>query len=92
MSSRTTYPTGTTLWVFREKLAQAGLVEKLFDRFNQHLNAKGDIARGGQMVDATIVPVPYMETRLQRLARKSRSALNPGATWLSLLEQFERFD
>ena len=27
-------PDGTTLWVFREKLAQAGLVEKLFDRFN----------------------------------------------------------
>ena len=51
-------PDGTTLWVFREKLAQAGLVEKLFERFNQHLNAKGYIARGGEMVDATIVPVP----------------------------------
>jgi IS5 family transposase len=32
---------GTTLWLFREKLAQAGLVETLFERFNQHLNAKG---------------------------------------------------
>jgi IS5 family transposase len=27
-------PDGTTLWVFREKLAQAGLVERLFERFN----------------------------------------------------------
>ena len=35
-------PDGTTLWLFREKLAQAGLVEKLFERFNQHLNAKGE--------------------------------------------------
>jgi len=51
-------PDGTTLWLFREKLAEAGLVEKLFERFNQHLNTKGYIARGGQMVDATIVPVP----------------------------------
>src|SRR5881275_383600 len=49
-------PDGTTLWLFREALAKAGLIEKLFERFGQHLEAKGYIARGGQMVDATIVP------------------------------------
>ncbi len=48
-------PDGTTLWLFREKLARAGLIDKLFERFGQHLEAKGYIARGGQMVDATIV-------------------------------------
>ena len=31
----------TTLWLFHEKLAKAGLIEKLFDRFDQHLAAKG---------------------------------------------------
>jgi hypothetical protein len=41
-----------TLWVFREKLAKAGLIEKLFGRFDQHLGTKGYMARGGQMVDA----------------------------------------
>jgi transposase, IS5 family len=51
-------PDGTTLWLFRETLGKAGLIEKLFERFSQHLEAKGYIARGGQMVDATIVPVP----------------------------------
>jgi IS5 family transposase len=51
-------PDGTTLWLFREKLAKAGLVEKLFERFSRHLEAKGFIARGGQIVDATIVAVP----------------------------------
>src|SRR5450432_1406210 len=51
-------PDGTTLWLFRETLANAGLIEKLFDRFDRHLGAKGYIARGGQIVDATIVPVP----------------------------------
>ena len=34
-------PDGTTLWLFREKLAAAGLIEKLFDRFDQHLGAQG---------------------------------------------------
>src|SRR5580704_2696018 len=43
---------------FRETLAKAGLIERLFERFGHHLEAKGYIARGGQMIDATIVPVP----------------------------------
>ena len=68
-------PDGTTLWVFREKLAQAGLVEKLFDRFNQHLTAKGYIARGGQMVDATIVPVPK-----QRNSHEENATVKRGET------------
>ena len=33
-------PDATTLWLFREKLAKAGLIEKLFDRFDQHLAAQ----------------------------------------------------
>ena len=51
-------PDGTTLWLFREKLAKADLIEKLFDRFDQHLGAQGYIARGGQIVDATIGGAP----------------------------------
>src|SRR5258708_19740821 len=65
-------PDGTTLWLFRERLAKAGLIEKLFERFGQHLEAKGYIARGGQMVDATIVPVPK-----QRNIRDENDALKP---------------
>ncbi len=66
-------PDGTTLWLFREKLARAGLIATLFDRFDQHLNAKGYIARGGQMVDASIVPVPK-----QRNTREENEAIKNG--------------
>ena len=68
-------PDGTTLWLFREKLARGGLIETLFDRFDQHLNAKGYIARGGQMVDASIVPVPK-----QRNTREENEAVKRGET------------
>jgi transposase, IS5 family len=68
-------PDGTTLWLFRETLAKAGLIEKLFARFGQHLEAKGYIARGGQMVDATIVPVPR-----QRNSREENDAVKAGET------------
>jgi len=66
-------PDGTTLWLFREKLADAGLIEKLFDRFDQHLGAQGYIARGGQIVDATIVAVPR-----QRNTREENEAIKRG--------------
>jgi len=56
-------PDATTLWLFREKLARAGLIEKLFDRFDQHLAAKGYMARGGQIIDASIVLVPTQRNR-----------------------------
>jgi IS5 family transposase len=68
-------PDGTTLWLFREKLAKAGLMDKLFERFSQHLEAKGYIARGGQMVDATIVAVPR-----QRNSRDENEQVRAGTT------------
>jgi len=51
-------PDGTTLWLFREKLIKAGLIDQLFARFEHYLAAKGCAAEGGQMIDATIVEVP----------------------------------
>src|SRR5450756_995786 len=68
-------PDGTTLWLFREKLAKAGVIEKLFDRFDRYLGAKGYIARGGQIVDAPIVPVPK-----QRNTREENEAVKSGQT------------
>lgn len=68
-------PDATTLWLFREKLSKAGLVEKLFEQFSQQLDAKGYIARGGQMVDATIVPVPK-----QRNTRDENDRVKAGET------------
>jgi len=68
-------PDGTTLWLFRETLGKAGLIERLFKRFSWHLEAKGYIARGGQMVDATIVPVPK-----QRNSREENEAVKAGKT------------
>ena len=66
-------PDGTTLWLFREKLSKAGLIATLFERFGRHLEAQGYIARGGQMIDATIVPVPKQ--------RNTRGGERSGQGW-----------
>jgi transposase, IS5 family len=68
-------PDATTIWLFREALVDAHLVDKLFDRFGQHLQAKGYIARGGQIVDATIVSAPR-----QRNTKEENEAIKTGET------------
>lgn len=70
-----TVPDATSLWLFREQLAKAGLIETLFDQFGQHLEAHGYIARGGQIVDATIVAVPK-----QRNERDENTTIKAGET------------
>ena len=51
-------PDAKTVWLYREGLAQAGLVDELFRQFDGYLSRQGYIARGGQILDASIVPVP----------------------------------
>lgn len=51
-------PDAKTVWLCREGLAQAGMVEALFRQFVGYLARWGYIARGGQTLDASIVPVP----------------------------------
>lgn len=68
-------PDAKTIWLFREHLAQAGAVEKLFARFDLYLEEKGLRASGGQIIDASIVPVPR-----QRNRREENEAIKAGET------------
>ena len=51
-------PDAKTVWLYRDALAQAGQVGELFRQFDVHLARQGYIARGGQILDASIVAVP----------------------------------
>lgn len=50
-------PNATTLSFFRERLRRTGLIEELFEMFEGYLRDQGLEARGGQIIDATLVPV-----------------------------------
>ncbi|WP_316679038.1 IS5 family transposase [Ralstonia chuxiongensis] len=65
-----------TLWAFKQRLAQGGLGARAnFDAVSQQLQQHGYIARGGQIVDASIVTVPTT-----RLKDEERQAINQGDT------------
>ena len=56
-------PDAKTIWLFREQLTAAGVIEKAFDKFDRFLRNSGFAARKGQIVDASIVPAPKQRNR-----------------------------
>ncbi len=63
----------------RERLKRAGAIEALFARFDDALHDRGFLAKGGQLLDATVIEVPR-----QRMDRQEREAVKTGKlpkTW-----------
>src|SRR6266540_2983410 len=58
-----------------DELKKSSAGRKPFDCFDQHLAAKGYMARGGQIIDASSVPVPT-----QRNSRDENAELQAGRT------------
>ena len=68
-------PDAKTVWLYREQLSQAGMIETLFDDFDGYLKSQGFQAMGGQIIDASIVEVP-----IQRNRREENEQIKRGET------------
>jgi len=66
-------PDATTVAFFRERLRKAGVIEELFEKFEDYLRSQGLQGRGGQIIDATLVPVPK-----QRNSREENKPIKAG--------------
>jgi len=66
-------PDATTVAFFRERLRKAEVIEELFEMFESYLRSQGLQARGGQIIDATLVPVPR-----QRNTREENKEIKAG--------------
>ena len=73
LSLADTVPDATTVWLFRQQLTDAGLVQPLFEQFDAYLRGNGYQAKGGQILDATIVPVPK-----QHISKEEKQQLDQG--------------
>ena len=56
-------PDAKTIWLFREQLTEAGLIEKAFTKFDTFLRNNGFAAQKGQIIDASIVQTPKQRNR-----------------------------
>ena len=68
-------PDAKTVWLFRERLKEEGLINDLFVRFDEQLAEQGYMARAGQMIDATFIEVPR-----QRNTREENDRIKAGET------------
>ena len=68
-----TIPDATSVWLLRQQITEAGLVEELFSQFESYLSSHGYQAKGGQILDATIVPVPK-----QHISKTDKEQLERG--------------
>jgi len=66
-------PDATTVWLFRKQLQTHDLVDELFEHFAAYLAAAGYQAQDGQIVDATLIPVPK-----QRNTRTENQTIKQG--------------
>jgi len=66
-------PDARTIWVFRQQLTDAGLIDGLFERFDEYIRCNGFSARKGQIIDAQIVEVPR-----QRNSRDENGKIKKG--------------
>jgi transposase, IS5 family len=67
-------PDRTTVWTFENRIGEAGATA-LFDGVSAQLLQRGFIARGGQIIDATLVPAPK-----QHNSRGEKELIEQGAT------------
>jgi hypothetical protein len=68
-------PDAKTIWLCCQQLKQAGAVEGLFRRFDEVLAAKGFLAMGGQIIDATLITAPR-----QKLTIEEKAIIRNGGT------------
>src|SRR5471030_3207041 len=68
-------PDRTTIWTFKERLIQAGASESIFDAVNRQLSIHGYMARGGQMIDASIVQAPKQSIKKEEKAIVAENAM-----------------
>ena len=67
-------PDAKTFWLFKDKLKNHDMGKTLFEEFQHQLHRHGYIPRGGQVVDATLIPVPVQRnTKEENKLIKSNS-------------------
>lgn len=83
-------PDATSVWLFRKQLGELGLIESLFEQFDGYLRGHGYQAKGGQIIDATLIPVPKQHQRKQETEQLEAGEIP--TEWTEHPKRFEQRD
>lgn len=75
-------PDEKTVWAFREQLTQVGAIEETFYWFNRHLREEGFEAKGGTLIDATIIETPIRRAHNEGATLQEKAQRDDDATWV----------
>lgn len=76
-----TVPDHTTLCRYRNRLVEAGLLEKLFSELDRQLDAAGLILRQGSMLDATVIETRAARPPFAEDGKEQAAASDPDAAF-----------
>ncbi|WP_244951131.1 IS5 family transposase [Treponema phagedenis] len=65
-------PDAKTIWLFKEKLIEAKVSRKLFDKFSRELQRNNLIGKEGTIIDARIVEVPIQHNTREENEQRAR--------------------
>jgi len=68
-----TVPDEKTIWLYRERLVKADIIDTMFYQFTKQLEDKGLITRTGSIVDASFIDVPK-----QRNSKEENQSIKDG--------------
>ena len=77
-------PDHSTLWRFRQELAQDGLVEQIFAEITRQIEAKNLVLKRGTLIDASLVAAranPPRKPRREAADAPARPSADPDARW-----------
>lgn len=74
-------PDHATLWRFRDSLAKAGMIDRVFAEIGRQLDAKGLIVRRGTLIDASLVAAQARPPRKPRGAVAAKPSADADARW-----------
>jgi len=63
LTESSSIPDAKTIWLFRDRLAQAGVGNQIFEQVQQQLQQHSYMARCGQIVDASLVQAPVQRNK-----------------------------
>ena len=63
LTESSSIPDAKTIWLFGDRLAQAGVGIQIFEQVQQQLQQQGYMARCGQIVDASLVQAPVQRNK-----------------------------